>query len=390
MNMVTKSGKSQFHGVAYQFNRNDVFAANNWINNANRVNLGADGKARVLPLRYNNFSYAIGGPVHIPGYYNQEPNKTFFFFSQEFRRVVTYASSLATIATADEKRGIFNVPVCVMSAAGTCTRTATQIANIYPVAQTSMADIFSKIHSGSPVDNTVFVPLRSTYNHRQELLQGDHVFGEKLSVSGRYMTDKIPAVERGGLITNSPLPGVSTTETDSLAHSWVFRAASTFSPTFLNEAGYAYSYRAIIGRPTGLAGADQSANIRVNLPYQSTLHRVPSTTLSGGSGITGFGPYADFNRNHNAYDNLTKIVGRHTLRAGFSIIRYQKTENAGGNNVGSFTFANTPRPAGTPSFQQAWANILLAMQQRLLKHRSTSRRTFVRGSARRASRTIFA
>ncbi len=55
INVVTKSGTSQFHGSAYEFFRNDAIAANNWINNANKVNLGADGKARVPPLRYNDF-----------------------------------------------------------------------------------------------------------------------------------------------------------------------------------------------------------------------------------------------------------------------------------------------------------------------------------------------
>lgn len=360
INVVTKSGTSSFHGVAYEFVRNDAFAANNWINNANKVNLGPDGTAKVPPLRYNNFGYTFSGPVYIPGHYNQDKNKTFFFFSQEFRRVITYASSQAIVPSANEKQGIFSVPVCVASTGSTCTQTATQIANINPLAQAYIKDIFSKLPVGSPVDNSLFVPLRSTYNHRQELYKIDHVFGPKLAVFGRYLTDHIPTTEPGGLFTNSPLPGVASTATDSPGHTWVFRATSTLSPTWLNEAGYAYSYGAIVSRVTGLAGSANSPDINATLPFASTLARVPSLTFTGGgSGVAGFGPYDDFNRNHNFYDNVTKIMGRHTLKVGFTFNHYQKTENAGGNNVGSFTFTNTPRPTGTPSFQQAWANFLL-------------------------------
>jgi hypothetical protein len=68
--------------------RNNAFAANNFLNNAGRVNLGSDGTARVPALRYNDFGYTVGGPVWIPKVYNGK-NKTFFFFSQEFRRIIT-------------------------------------------------------------------------------------------------------------------------------------------------------------------------------------------------------------------------------------------------------------------------------------------------------------
>ena len=39
ISVVTKSGTSQFHGGVYEFFRNDALAANNWSNNANKVNV---------------------------------------------------------------------------------------------------------------------------------------------------------------------------------------------------------------------------------------------------------------------------------------------------------------------------------------------------------------
>ncbi len=72
VNVITKSGTNQLHGDAYEFFRNDKLAANNFFNNLGGVNPGPDGKARVPPLRYNNFGYTAGGPVYIPKLYNQD------------------------------------------------------------------------------------------------------------------------------------------------------------------------------------------------------------------------------------------------------------------------------------------------------------------------------
>jgi len=53
----------------------------------------------------------------------------------------------------------------------------------------------------------------------------------------------------------------------------------------------------------------------------------------GLSTITGFGPYRDYNHDHNIFDNITWIRGQHTFKAGVSYNHYQKRENAGGNNM---------------------------------------------------------
>src|SRR5579871_3577790 len=78
ISVITKSGTNVFHGDAYEFVRNNDFAANNFLNNANSLNLGTDGKARVPALHYNNFGWTLGGPVLIPHVYGKDRNKTFF------------------------------------------------------------------------------------------------------------------------------------------------------------------------------------------------------------------------------------------------------------------------------------------------------------------------
>lgn len=370
INVVTKSGTSGFHGDGYEFFRNDKLAANNYFSNLNGVNKDpVTGKARVQPLRYNNFGYTVGGPVWIPKVYNRDKNKTFFFFSQEFRRVITYATATTTVATGPQKVGQFATPVCVsFSADGTqCLQTGTQIANINPVAQAYIKDIFAGVPNGSPFGSTagqgsLFVGLRNQAYARQELIKIDHNFGQKLTLSGRYIRDSIPTLEPGGLFTGLALPGVANTSTNSPGKGLVVRATSSFTPNVVNEGGYAYSYGAIISRVTGSISSAASPDVKVALPYASTIARIPSLTFTSGSSVTGFGPYDDFNRNHQVFDSLTWVKGRHTMKFGGTYYHYNKTENAGGGNQGSFAFSGegtTVRPAGTAAFDQAFANFLL-------------------------------
>src|SRR5437588_6942018 len=104
-----------------------------------------------------------------------------------------------------------------------------------------------------------------------------------------------------------------------------------------------------------------SPDIKANLPFPVTLGRVPSLTLTGGSNVTGYGPYVDENRNYNGYDNMSQVFGRHNLKYGFTYNYYQKTENAGRNNEGVFTF-NPPSGVvqrGSSTFEQSWADFLI-------------------------------
>jgi hypothetical protein len=358
VNVITKSGTNRVHFDAYEFFRNDKIAANNFFNNANKVNVGPNGKARVAPLRYNNFGYTAGGPVYIPKVYDGR-NKTFFFFSQEFRRVINYTAVQGTAPTADEKKGIFSLPVCTQFSGSTCLATATQVP-IDPVAQAYITDVFSHVPD-APASHIINLSLRNVYNARQELLKIDHVFNERWSLAGRYIQDAIPTTEPRGLFTGAALPDVSTTRTNAPGRGVHFRLTGSITPSLLNEVGYAYSYGAVLSDPIGLDASVNSPNVAkiMKLPFPVTLGRIPTLSLGGVSSVTGFGPYRDYNRNHQWFDNLTRIAGKHTLKFGGTVFKYQKRENAGGNNVGSFTFSTTPRPTGTTTTAQGWANFLL-------------------------------
>ena len=72
--LVTRSGTNSYSGSLSEFLRNDATDANDWFSNQLGVSKG--------PLRFNNISATVGGPVQIPRLYNGHDH-TFFFFSFE-------------------------------------------------------------------------------------------------------------------------------------------------------------------------------------------------------------------------------------------------------------------------------------------------------------------
>lgn len=90
VNLVLKSGSRDFHGDIYEFFRNSAMDAKNYF----------DSPIRPIPhFVFNQFGGTLGGPVTIPGIYNQDRNKTFFFVSAEGdirRQGLTYTDTVPT------------------------------------------------------------------------------------------------------------------------------------------------------------------------------------------------------------------------------------------------------------------------------------------------------
>src|SRR5438477_925172 len=181
INVITRSGVSKYHGTVYEFFRNDALNANLWVNKH------VADPAGVLPtpaLRYNDFGYTFGGPVFIPGHYNTEKNKTFFFFSQEFRRVhQPYTPGEAIVPNANERNGIFADPVCTaVDNAGNCIAQTTGPITPTPAAAAYIQDVFSHVPlPQDPVNHLLTATGTNTFNYRQEIVRIDHYFSPRFS-----------------------------------------------------------------------------------------------------------------------------------------------------------------------------------------------------------------
>src|SRR5581483_7894764 len=97
--VTTKSGTNDFHGNLYEFLRNEFF------NSRNYFDLGPHA-----PLyRRNDFGGTIGGPLFIPGIFNTKKDKTYFFFSEEFRLEKTPTEYNQAVPSLKE-RGLISTP----------------------------------------------------------------------------------------------------------------------------------------------------------------------------------------------------------------------------------------------------------------------------------------
>lgn len=116
--ITTKSGTSDFHGNAYEFIRNEIFNARNFFD-----------QTKEAPLyRRNDFGFTLGGPVFIPDRYNTNKQKTFFFFSQEFRYEKTPVDYNQAVPSSAERAGNFS-DVCP---ADKTLQLTTQNKSLYP------------------------------------------------------------------------------------------------------------------------------------------------------------------------------------------------------------------------------------------------------------------
>lgn len=353
VNVVTKSGTSQFHGSAYEFVRNDVFNANDFFNNS------AGGTTP--PFRYNDFGYTIGGPIYIPGHYNTDKSKTFFFWSEEWRRTRTPGTNIFVLPAPAELNGTFaglSAPLNAAAApAGCITNSAgpggTFTGQINPScfshnAAGYLQNVYSKF-SPNAADNELIIPESAVNNFRQEIGRLDQKITDKIQAFGRYMQDNVPTTEPGGLFAGGGLPGISSTATNAPGRNVVAHVTMTLSPTIVNEAGFNYSWGAINSNITGILDSPTFRNALdlSSFPYQDPYGRVPTVGISGVTGVGGpVSPYHERNIDKNVYDNVSITRGNHSIRTGFSFQYLRKTENASSGEA-SFSFGTN---YGNPSF----------------------------------------
>jgi hypothetical protein len=348
----TKAGTSQFHGDAYEFVRNDVFNANSFFSNL----VGA----KKPPLRYNNYGFTIGGPLFVPKLYKRSESKTFFFWSEEWRKTGNPSTNTASVPTAAQLAGTFTGQVKPGLAPASCVtyNAATNTSQISPSCFSRRAvsyinNIYSKFPANAGNGTQFINNYVAKQNYRQDLVRLDQNVSDRIHIFGRFMQDVVPTTEPGGLFASSPLPGVFSTATNAPGKNVVANMSWTISPTVVNEAAFNYSWGAINSNLTGINNSPSFyAAVGTGLPFADPYGRIPTLTITGITPVSGpSAPYFERNIDKNIYDNLSKVIGNHTIRTGITVQWMRKTEN-GPVGAAAFSF-NTL--FGNPAF----ANFLL-------------------------------
>lgn len=98
-NIITRSGKSGFHGSFFEFLRNSALDARNYFDHPSIADPG-----RIPPFRRNEFGFTNGGPVVLPHLYDGRGHTFYFGQYQGFRQVLGTTQVLA-VPTAAERAG---------------------------------------------------------------------------------------------------------------------------------------------------------------------------------------------------------------------------------------------------------------------------------------------
>jgi hypothetical protein len=392
--LVSKSGGNDFHGSLYEFVRNDRFNANNFFNN--RLGRNADGsvRARTPKLRYNNYGFTLSGPVTIPRFgeggrsvYSGR-NKTFFFFSEEARRIIRGSTdAAATTLSIAQRNGDFSAqlglplfrqangtsgttvtgtPLFVTTTAGAVVQAQAgmifrqtdgraYVGNILPGAdQSPLALAFLPAF---PLPNSGLKGFTSTpvniNNTRQEAIRIDHNFSDTQKLFGRYTHDLSQTQESGGLFNNVLFPNISTTDTRVPGHVLAISLTSILSPTFVNEATYNFSGNLIGSELTGAGRRSNYAGLAAitEIFPENNNNAIPELNFAGNDIASRLASLQGFNikyTNHVFRDVATWTRGAHTLKFGGEVSFEAKDENANNITGGNFTF-NSTSTQGTSS-----------------------------------------
>ncbi|MDQ6707374.1 MAG: TonB-dependent receptor [Acidobacteriota bacterium] len=115
VNVVTKSGTRNFHGSLFEFVRNDAFDARSFFS------------AQKPVLHFNDYGVTLGGPVYVPGHWNRDKNKAFFFVSEEWHYNHQGQTQISFVPTVAERAGNFSqsrLGIPTDPATGSASRTA--------------------------------------------------------------------------------------------------------------------------------------------------------------------------------------------------------------------------------------------------------------------------
>ncbi|MGA3325394.1 MAG: TonB-dependent receptor [Terriglobia bacterium] len=388
LNAVTKSGTNQFHGDLWEYVRNDKLDSADFFLDAARLPKGE--------YRQNQFGATFGGPLGRSG----SGNKTFFFGDYQGTRIRQGNPYTDTIPTAAERASGFtnfqdlitgqqgtprtdnlgrtipvgtildpattrNVtsgamdPVTGLTATATgqvrdpfytgsitgLTTFNTAALNILPVGRLDsnaikLLNLFPNPTIAAVANNFTTAPVISTEANTFDV-RIDRNFSEKDTMFARY------SLAKTNLVYPGPFPGVADGAASrpgsgpTKAQDWALSETHTFSSTLINEARIGYSRLHDIR-------LQYDGNV-MGIPAQYGIQGIPQIDQNGGLPYLIIGSYnllgsAQTNPSNKwsntiqATENLTKLKGNHTIRAGFEFQDIRFPMLTPPTSRGAFTF----------------------------------------------------
>ena len=335
VNLQIKSGSNQLHGNLFEFVRNDLFDANDWFNNK-------FGRAKP-PFRQNQFGGTLGGPLW--------RNHTFFFVDYQGMRVRQANSYLSTVPTADMRAGNFSA---IRRAIYDATSRTAFAGNVIPAArQDAVArNIIDQLYplantpgqvstTGQTINNFLYNPVSSREDDQYDI-KVDHQFRLNNQAFVRYSRQTTDNFLPAALPHGDAGATFGAANSTLVAESAAFNDTHTFSPTLLNEFRFGFSRFGLQGAPLDY-GSNLAAKVGLPGVNISDITSAFTQIIFSPGDIQALGananqPFLGYYNTYQWIDNVTRIVGAHSLKAGFSYTARQRNQFNVNYPVGRYTF----------------------------------------------------
>jgi hypothetical protein len=340
----TKGGTREYHGSAWDYLRNNAFDANNYFSTKNQS------------LHQNIFGYTLGGPLVIPGTYNTDRKKTFFFVSNQWYDINAGQVAQGAVFTQDMRTGDFSQSP---TRSGALTLDAHSQALLASKGKTNCILGPSTLNTAcfdpvakAIVDNYMPLPNNPTGGFLNYINQGtkkttqgdyqfrvDHYINPSNELTGRVMYEQVkngfPYNAWGGVPFNTVTDSYYTTAFNGLV-----RLTSTITPHLVNTVGIAETYdKPRIGLSTG---GTFPAGVAINQPFPDAprLNYIPEVGLAGGWSYYGiFGqPINASDGEFILSDDVSWVKGKHVLQFGGLFMSGIKRQNVQSNPQGGALF----------------------------------------------------
>jgi Carboxypeptidase regulatory-like domain/TonB-dependent Receptor Plug Domain len=323
--MVTKSGSNRFHGSLYELHRNAALDARNYFDSAN---------ATIPPFVRNQFGAGIGGPlVH---------DRSFFFANYEGSREVQGTTAIATVPNALAHRGLLP-PTTNSGGCGTATPNGCVGVRVDPRVQ-QFLELFPVSNGADNGDGTGDLVTANRGNTRQDhgMFRVDHSFSNTHSVFARYVTDDSSSrVPYFGTPPGTYVPGFPV-QHQARNQYFTVQDRRDLGHQMFNELRFG------INRTTASTSIiDTHPGLSISLAPARSFGTISIAGMSllGNSAVI---PVDDFSTVYQVQDQLSRTIGRHTLRLGAEFKRIQSGGPLDFGVNGLYTFQDLS-PFGLPA-----------------------------------------
>ena len=337
INAVTRGGTKSFHGSGYEYFRNSAMDARNFFS------------PTVTPVKQNQYGFTFGGPVVLPHYRSR--NRTFFFYSEDWRKRSQPSVSVTATPTAAMRAGDFSAEA---------TRLGLPILDPNNKTQFSGNQIpASRIDPNAALLLKTYFPLpnysaQGTFNNyinngigtlspRTDTGRLDHNLKDTIRLSFVISHDDIKTLQSNIAEGSFLFPVIRQQEATTGLDGQIL-ASMTLSPRTTNEASFAfkrYDVNLLMKDDTAPAVRPSGLTIKDFFSGANTLDLAPGLTFSGGFSSAGtsqlpLSPATD--DNNILSDNFSHSAGKHTLQAGGTWFHYNKTQALFNSTQGTYSF----------------------------------------------------